>query len=102
MEESFVQRRIAQLLNDTKFSARDLSLQMGHSTSYIQSIISGRALPSMREFLGLCEYLGVTPQEFFNEERQTTALQQKAIDSIYALSEEDLALFLQLLSRLKD
>ncbi len=54
----------------------------------------------MREFLGLCEYLGVTPQEFFNEERQTTALQQEAIDSIYALSEEDLTLFLQLLRRL--
>lgn len=73
---------------------------MGHSASYIQSIISGRALPSMREFLGLCEYPGVTPQEFFNEERQTTVLQQEAIDSIYALSEEDLALFLQLLRRL--
>ena len=40
------------------------------------------------------------PQEFFNEERQTTALQQEAIDSIYALSEEDLTLFLQLLRRL--
>ncbi len=100
MEENFVHRRIAQLLNGTTFSARDLSLKMGHSASYIQSILSGRALPSMREFLGLCEYLGVTPQEFFNEERQTTALQQEAIDSIYALSEEDLTLFLQLLRRL--
>lgn len=88
------------LLMKKGVSETKASKYLGHSNSYIRDITSGRALPSMREFLYLCEYLGVTPQEFFNEERQTTALQQKAIDSIYALSEEDLALFVHLLCRL--
>ena len=31
----------------------------------MRSISIGKALPSMHEFLRICEYLGVTPQEFF-------------------------------------
>ena len=59
-----------------QISERKMSLDLGHSTSYIRSITSGRALPSMSEFLYICEYLGVTPMEFFNEERKTTLTKQ--------------------------
>ena len=31
----------------------------------MRSISIGKALPSMHEFLRICEYLCVTPQEFF-------------------------------------
>ena len=31
----------------------------------MRSISIGKAMPSMHEFLRICEYLGVTPQEFF-------------------------------------
>lgn len=42
-----------------------MSLDLGKSGSYMRSISIGKALPSMHEFLRICEYLGVTPQEFF-------------------------------------
>lgn len=78
-----------------------MSLDLGHSTSYIRSISSGRALPSMGEFLYICEYLGVTPMEFFNEERNTTLMQQKAIEYIYSLSDQDIELLLGFIERIK-
>lgn len=66
-----------------------MSLDLGHSTSYIRSITSGRALPSMREFLYICEYLDISPREFFHEEKSVTLTKQKAIDYIYTLPDED-------------
>lgn len=45
-----------------------MNYDFGHSKSYVQSISSGRALPSLLEFLYICDYFGVTPAEFFNTE----------------------------------
>ena len=67
MDEQFIRDRISSLRQEKQISERKMSLDLGHSTSYIRSITSGRALPSMSEFLYICEYLGVTPQEFFDE-----------------------------------
>ena len=70
MEEQFIRDRLSKLREEKQVSERKMSLDLGHSTSYIRSITSGRALPSMSEFLYICEYLGTTPMEFFNEEHE--------------------------------
>lgn len=102
MEEQFIRYRISRLREDKQVSERKMSLDLGHSTSYIRSITSGRALPSMSEFLYICEYLGVTPMEFFNEEKSTTLTQQKAIDYIYTMSDEDISLMIGFIERMKN
>ena len=71
------------------------------STSYIRGITSGRSLPSMSEFLYICEYLGITPSEFFKEEKETTLTQQKAIDYIYTMTDEDIQLLIGFIERMK-
>ena len=63
--ESFVRKRITQLRHRLHVSEHKMSLDLGKSGSYMRSISIGKALPSMHEFLRICEYLGVTPQEFF-------------------------------------
>ena len=73
-----------------------------NSTSYIRSITSGRTLPSMSEFLYICEYLGITPMEFFNDRNNTSLMQQKAIDYIYSMPEKDVWLMLEFIERVKD
>ena len=100
MDEQFIRDRLSSLRQEKQVSERKMSLDLGHSTSYIRSITSGRSLPSMGEFLYICEYLGITPMEFFNEEKDTTLLQQKVIDSIYAMSDDDLALLIGFIERL--
>ncbi|MBQ3263388.1 MAG: helix-turn-helix transcriptional regulator [Oscillospiraceae bacterium] len=58
--------RIAALRTQKGVSARDMSLSLGQSTSYINKIENRRALPSMTGFLYICEYFGITPREFFD------------------------------------
>ena len=66
IDESFIRDRITQLRMALDISEYRMSLDLGHSKGYIQSISSGRSLPSMIEFLAICEYLHVTPAEFFS------------------------------------
>ena len=58
--------RIAELRTQRGVSARDMSLSLGQSESYINKIENRRTLPSMAGFFYICDYLGITPQEFFN------------------------------------
>lgn len=58
--------RLAQLRMERNVSARDMSLSLGQSASYINKIENRRTMPSMAGFFYICEYLGITPQEFFD------------------------------------
>ena len=67
MYENFVPERLAKLRTQKGVSARDMSLSLGQANNYINNIENKKSLPSMHSFLYICEYLGVTPQEFFDE-----------------------------------
>lgn len=101
MDEQFIRDRISSLRQEKQISEQKMSLDLGHNTSYIRSITSGRALPSMGDFLYICEYLGVTPMEFFNVEQATTLTQQEAITHIYSMSDEDIRLLIGFIERMK-
>ena len=58
--------RLTELRVQKGVSARDMSLSLGQSESYVNKIENRRALPSMAGFFYICEYLEVTPSEFFN------------------------------------
>lgn len=62
---AFFQQRLSQLRLKKNVSARDMSLSLGQSPNYINSIENGKYLPSMEAFFAICTYLGVTPGEFF-------------------------------------
>ncbi len=102
MESDFIRRRITQLRLEKGVSEYQMSLDMGHSRSYIQSIVSGKSLPSMTEFLYMCDYLNVTPSAFFDEHTENPALLQKAIDEMRSLTDRDILALLGLIERLKD
>lgn len=72
MEEQFIRERLFKLREEKQVSERKMSLDLGHSTSYIRGITSGRSLPSMSEFLYICEYLGTEIlRRLFPRPRQT-------------------------------
>lgn len=64
---NWIAARIAQLRTQKKVSARDMSLSLGQSESYINKIENKRMMPSMQGFLYICEYFDITPQEFFDQ-----------------------------------
>lgn len=59
-------KRLTQLRIQKGVSARDMSLSLGQSESYINKIENKRTLPSFTGFIYICDYFGLTPQEFFN------------------------------------
>lgn len=67
MYEDFVPERLANLRSQKGVSARDMSLSLGQANNYINNIENKKSLPAMQSFFYICEYLGVTPQDFFDE-----------------------------------
>lgn len=59
-------KRLTELRIQKNVSARDMSLSLGQSESYINKIENRRTLPSLTGFFYICDYLGITPAEFFN------------------------------------
>lgn len=99
--EDFIRNRITQLRINKNVSEYQMSLDLGHSKSYIQSISSGRAMPSMGEFLAICDYLEVTPQDFFDEQTANPVLKNNLVNEISSLSDHDMNLILELVKRMK-
>ncbi len=58
--------RLAKLRIQRGISARDMSLSLGQSEGYINKIENRRMVPSLHGFIYICEYLQITPQEFFD------------------------------------
>ena len=105
MYEDFIRQRIEEFRNKANVSEYQLSLNLGRSKGYIQSISSGRSLPSMNTFLDICDYFHLTPREFFSPEisRLTifATLLHEVISNLETCSEDDLILINEILLRLK-
>lgn len=101
MDENYIRTRISELRTKKGISEYKMSLDLGHSKSYIQSISSGKSLPSLSEFLYICEYLGVTPKEFFDANSSDSFL----VSELYTLSKnmqpEDLEALVTVARRFK-
>ena len=101
MDETFIKQRIAKLRTDKNISARELSIQLGQSTGYINTIENGKSLPSMSMFLYICEYFKITPQEFFDEESDYPSLIQEIIKESKKLNKQSLESLLTLIRNMK-
>ena len=63
--------RLSELRTNKNVSAREMSLQLGQSPGYINSIENAASLPSMSSFFAICDYLQITPEEFFSTDAHT-------------------------------
>ena len=68
MTEKDFSLRLAKLREEKGVSARDMSLSMGQNPGYINSIENNKTFPSMSNFFEICDYLNITPMEFFDLE----------------------------------
>ena len=78
--------RLSQLRMEKGVSARDMSLSLGQSESYINKIENRRTMPSMTGFFYICEYLGITPQEFFDTKNISPTKVAEIIQEVGKLS----------------
>ena len=59
--------RLAKLRTATNISAREMSLAIGQNASYINRIENNKAYPSMEVFFYICDYLKISPADFFDD-----------------------------------
>lgn len=102
MDYQFIRERISQLREQKGVAEYRMSLELGHSRNYIQNIANGKSKPSIEEFLYICDYLGVTPSEFFNDQNKCPILIQKAVDGMSTLSDKDILLIISMIDRLNN
>lgn len=94
-------KRLTQLRLKRDISESKMSRELGQSKGYIQQITSGRSLPSMGMFLTICEYLGVTPQEFFDIDNKDPYGTKSLMDCVKGMENEDLRLLEAVANRIK-
>ena len=82
MTEKDFSLRLAKLREEKGVSARDMSLSMGQNPGYINNIEIGKSMPSLSGLFYICEYLGITPKDFFDTD---TASPSKA-NELYAIA----------------
>lgn len=82
--------RLAQLRNKKGVSARDMSLSIGQNAGYINSIESGKAFPSMAVFFYICEYLQISPRDFFDGDSKNPEKLNEIIANLQKLDDNQL------------
>lgn len=90
MEEKDFSLRLAILRTKKNVSAREMSLAIGQNPNYINYIESGKTTPSLAGILYICDYLGITPSEFFDMDNPNPEKIQAIIRDLKKLNDNQL------------
>lgn len=101
MEQKEFSLRLAQLRENKGVSAREMSISIGQCESYINGVENGINFPSMSVFFYICDYLGITPQEFFETEMKNPVKTNELLNAVKGLSTEQLDNLIALAKGLK-
>lgn len=101
MDTKYIRDRITELRLKKNVSEYQMSTALGQNKGYIQAISSGKALPSMAQFLRICDYFDISPLEFFDSETVNPQLLHQAMEGMRSLSEDDLIMLIGFINRLQ-
>lgn len=90
IDEKDIALRIATLRTKKGVSARDMSLSIGQNPGYINNIEVGKSKASITGIIYICEYLGITPSEFFDFDSTNPAKLKPIIEDMKKLNDEQL------------
>ena len=93
--------RLVKLRTQKGVSARDMSLSLGQSESYINKIENKKTFPSMTGFFYICEYLNVHPKEFFNDDLKNPTKINEIITELNKLNDNQVEHILAIIKDLK-
>lgn len=90
MDEKDFAMRLATLRTKKNVSAREISLSIGQNQGYINHIESGQGTPSLSGVFYICEYLGITPSQFFDFDIKNPEKLNKINEYLKKLNDEQL------------
>ena len=100
MDEKDYALRLATLRTKKNVSAREMSLSIGQNPNYINHIETGSATPSLAGIFYICEYLGITPSEFFDTDNNNPVRLNKINEYLKKLDDEQLKMIEKLVESL--
>ena len=100
MDEKDFALRLATLRTKKNVSARQMSLDIGQNQGYINHIETSQGTPSLAGIFYICEYLGVTPSEFFDIDNKNPAKLNKINEYLKKLDDEQLEMVENLVKNL--
>lgn len=101
MDQKDFSRRLSELRIQKGVSARDMSLSLGQSAGYINNIENGVNYPSMSVFFYICEYLNITPKEFFDLDTDNPTKANELLEATRRLNEAQIEHLIALAKDLK-
>ena len=89
MYETFFCRRLTQLRLEKGVSAREMSLALGQSESYINRIENQQMLPSLTVFFYICDYLEISPKDFFDDNPERNLEYIELVHDLQTIPQEE-------------
>ena len=80
--------RLAHLRSIKNVSAREMSLSIGLSANHINKIENGKILPSMTAFFDICDYLKISPKDYFDLESNNPNLVSEMVNDYNRLDSD--------------
>ena len=102
MDEKDFALRLATLRTKKNVSAREMSLSIGQNAGYINHIETGQGTPSLPVFFFICEYLEITPSEFFDSDASNPAKLHTINKHLKKLDDEKLEMVEKLVKSLAE
>lgn len=93
--------RLAKLRINAGVSAREMSLAIAQHHGYINNIENGRNYPSMEVFFYICQYLDVTPMEFFDVESASPKKINRLAEKMKGLKSDQLQVIESVINSMK-
>lgn len=90
LNEADFRKRLTELREFCGVSAREMSLAIGQNACYINNIENGRGNPSLSSFLNICDYLKITPAEFFETGSRNPAQLNELVERLKKLNVKQL------------
>lgn len=103
MDEEFFRDRLRFFRNQKRISAREMSLALGQNETFINKIETGKSSTTISSFFNICDYLQISPLEFFNAEIKSSVENTKEMTRLFrCLSPRQSKYVLELLHDLVD
>lgn len=100
MIDKFFGDRITELRMKKGIAKVEMSLRLGKSKTYIWTIAAHKSYPQMTSFYDICEFLEVTPTEFFEPSASPENIE--LLKMFNSMTSEDKQVLMRLMKGLKE
>lgn len=87
----FFSNRLYDLRMQQNVSVRKMSNLIGMGDAYINTIENNKSMPKMEQFYFICDYLKISPSDFFDEGNSNPQRLAALMEDLKSLSDEQLA-----------